>query len=74
MLLFAEAAKEHWKLRVGMLVGLLNPIWTGTGGESQQQRSASGADNVATLKVSRLSQVVPVGFCPDFSYCKVIQP
>uniref|UniRef100_A0A914X660 Protein MCM10 homolog n=1 Tax=Plectus sambesii TaxID=2011161 RepID=A0A914X660_9BILA len=61
LLLFGECLKQQWKLNVATAVALVCPMWLGDAADGKQE---------VTLKLTQPSQLVELGQCPDFAFCK----
>uniref|UniRef100_A0A1I7WTJ5 proteasome endopeptidase complex n=1 Tax=Heterorhabditis bacteriophora TaxID=37862 RepID=A0A1I7WTJ5_HETBA len=62
LLLFGECMKQHWKLQVGVCVALMTP-------ELADQSTTTNSK--AKSNSFKPTQVVELGYSPDFGMCKV---
>uniref|UniRef100_A0A0N5AZ78 Protein MCM10 homolog n=1 Tax=Syphacia muris TaxID=451379 RepID=A0A0N5AZ78_9BILA len=59
VLMFGDCVKEYWKVQVSTAIALLSPSFC----------ASEKATNV-TLRVIKPSQILCLGICPDFAFCK----
>ncbi|VDK62882.1 unnamed protein product [Onchocerca ochengi] len=61
ILVFGDCIKKFWKLQPGSVIALVTPPF------------ADGDDKRITVKLTKCAQVLEMGFCPDFGYCKAVK-
>ncbi|VDP16962.1 unnamed protein product [Onchocerca flexuosa] len=61
ILVFGDCIKKFWKLQPGNVIALVTPPF------------ADGDDKRVTVKLTKCAQVLEMGFCPDFGYCKAVK-
>ncbi|MCP9264505.1 hypothetical protein DINM_022606 [Dirofilaria immitis] len=62
ILVFGDCIKKFWKLQPGSVIALVTPSFV------------DGDDKQAIVKLTKCAQVLEMGFCPDFGYCKSLVP
>ncbi|KAM3716640.1 Protein MCM10 [Dirofilaria immitis] len=61
ILVFGDCIKKFWKLQPGSVIALVTPSFV------------DGDDKQAIVKLTKCAQVLEMGFCPDFGYCKAVK-
>lgn len=64
--LFNDALKRYWKLRVGDVIGILNPqIWP--------YKSKAFGNGFTIFLKDNAQSIIEIGRCKDFGFCKTIK-
>ncbi|KAI1722499.1 mcm10 replication factor domain-containing protein [Ditylenchus destructor] len=61
VLLFGDCVKNYWKLQTGTVIIMTN---------AQLADPAKNSKGEVTLKLFKATQLLEIGYCPDFGHCK----